>query len=539
MNLTATGSASNISVSAAFMNHMGLVSLYNAAEVRGEIVTKVKAQNPDGEAYLPFIVGGSIFVLVAAFVFAAGGILLIIRFGVLLILMILSPIAFAAQVFPKVAGWSKMWWDKLFAQAFFAPAYFFMIYVTLKVATSYQTSMRGFDNIYSAQSQVFVRGFETAAYFALTIVLMIASIIVAKQMGAVGAARMGAIGKWTARQTTGFMGRNTLGRFADWRAQRREEVGKPSTSTMSRIYSSMAKSTYGGSLSRPQIREAGEKAAVKKARYDQTRKVSAAIAANVSAAPGSSQQEVLEGTISGATTEQLHDMLKGKSPGNAQYDAIVRNMSASQFDSLMKLKPEEMDDGAKAELKKARGRAIQTTLQNNARAAATAANAPIPATQQGDESALRQGISKASTAQLEVLGVDVLEKNALSLSSSQMDDIKKSTKFTESQVARIRTARENALVTEYQSNPTAIFARKEAEIAKLPVKILEDGGATPYFTGEVLRRMQDDGDVLPAVRAKIKANILNLATAVPPGTQGGPTQSAFDYLTANPRGKNF
>lgn len=172
----------------AFLIRMGIKQLFTVPNAKNELIAKNAGDAKEGaDTYLAYIIGASLFVIVAAFVFAAGAILLAIRFGVLIILMILSPIAFAATVFPAFKAWRDKWWHTLFSQAFFAPAYLFMLYITLQVANGYRSQMKTFDGLYDPN--LFKEGFATAAFFCLTIVLMIASLIIAKQMGAYGAAR--------------------------------------------------------------------------------------------------------------------------------------------------------------------------------------------------------------------------------------------------------------------------------------------------------------------------------------------------------------
>lgn len=214
---------SQYSLATMFMANMGLVRLASpnlSDEVLREVIS------PDGAVnLLAFALGSSIFILVAAFVFAAGALLLTIRFGFLILLMILSPIAFAAQVLPNVSKWSGWWWKSLFSQAFFAPAYLFMLYITLKVSEGYNAQMGGFDKIFSADTSDVTAGFTTAVFFVLTIVLMVASLLIAKQMGALGSKQVMSAGKkgrqYALRATgaasfgaVGALGRRTVGSAA-------------------------------------------------------------------------------------------------------------------------------------------------------------------------------------------------------------------------------------------------------------------------------------------------------------------------------------
>ncbi|MDZ4284528.1 MAG: hypothetical protein U1A28_01755, partial [Patescibacteria group bacterium] len=119
-----------LTTSEAFMVQMGIQNLVAAPHARGQLATKSggKKLATVSDEYVAFVVGASVFILIASFVFAAGALLLAIRFGILIIVMMLSPIAFAASVFPAFKTYADKWWHTLFSQAFFAPAYLFMLY---------------------------------------------------------------------------------------------------------------------------------------------------------------------------------------------------------------------------------------------------------------------------------------------------------------------------------------------------------------------------------------------------------------------------
>ncbi|MBX4198842.1 hypothetical protein KW800_01010 [Candidatus Parcubacteria bacterium] len=75
----------------------------------------------------------SIVLLVSAFIFFAIGIMFVIRYVVLIFVLILSPIAFVANILPGVKKYSGQWWDALLGQAFFAPIYFLLTWVSIVV----------------------------------------------------------------------------------------------------------------------------------------------------------------------------------------------------------------------------------------------------------------------------------------------------------------------------------------------------------------------------------------------------------------------
>ena len=477
-----TDELKSLSTSEVFMARMGLVNLVSVSSQSAKLVTKYKGNIADTDNFIMFVIGANIFILVAAFVFAAGAILLAIRFGFLIILMILSPLAFAAAVFPGISGWSTWWWKSLFTQAFFAPAYLFMLYITLFIADGYQSQMGNFDGIFMNVDGVFQQGFTTAAFFVITIVMMVASLLIAKNMGAVGASRAVALGGFLAnsarRGTQGIAGRYIIGKPMNALDQSLERRGLSSTNPLRRLTSTGAAAKFGSSQSYKDVRTARKAASQVSARNAQVTGIRSAITAGSTTggrAPTPDQTVAMERSITGASSEQLLEILGGKKPGDAQYDAIVENMSASQFDALMKTKPEDLDDAAKATLASARTTAVRKTIETNAR---KVANAATPGS--GDaftpEQALAAGIKEASAAQLKLLGATTIAQpdNVIALKQSQIDDIlKDGSPFTESEKSAIHTARENALITKFNANPAGFFSgMRNDDIAKLPKQIL-------------------------------------------------------------------
>lgn len=177
---------------------------------------------------------GTVMLLIAAFSFGAIALLLIIRYVVLLLVLVLSPIFFVSQILPassigsQVGKYADQWKNALFGQAFFAPIYFFMTWVALRI-------MGGVSNSFGAPTKTLgdiLIGNAGAAEngdvltqdmgsifinFTIVIVLLIAALIVAKNQ----ADRVGtgfnqltswAIGKGSG--VAGFAGRQTLGRAA-------------------------------------------------------------------------------------------------------------------------------------------------------------------------------------------------------------------------------------------------------------------------------------------------------------------------------------
>lgn len=73
--------------------------------------------------------GGSIFQIIAGFVFLAGVFVFVKRTVILMFLLILSPIGFVGLVIPYTEKFAKSWWDALSNNALIAPVFLFMLYL--------------------------------------------------------------------------------------------------------------------------------------------------------------------------------------------------------------------------------------------------------------------------------------------------------------------------------------------------------------------------------------------------------------------------
>ena len=193
---------------------------------------------------ITFTFGGGIL-LIAAFVFFIFAVLFIIRVVSLLVLMVCSPLAFAAHALPSTNKHAKKWWDYLFSQAFFAPAALFMIWLSANIANSpfIKTALglkdikgKGFSDMLFAASTA---GKDTSQWnwnnilvfimqFVIVAVFLIFSLIIAKQMGAAGAESVQKGATKASRKIQGYAGRVT-GRTVIARPARRlaeSKIGK-------------------------------------------------------------------------------------------------------------------------------------------------------------------------------------------------------------------------------------------------------------------------------------------------------------------------
>lgn len=137
--------------------------------------------------------GGSALLLVIAFVLFAAAFMFVIRTVILWILMILAPLAFAAMALPKTKEYATKWWKTLFDQAFFAPAFLFMFYLVAKIIQSdglkgvVGGGQTGFAGMITNNGQNV--NINLIMQFVILIVLMLASLTIAKSMGGAAASK--------------------------------------------------------------------------------------------------------------------------------------------------------------------------------------------------------------------------------------------------------------------------------------------------------------------------------------------------------------
>ena len=224
----AKGFSTTTSISNAFIN---VINLGTILKLSGEQIAALQTSGA-----FAYIFGIMIFLAVASFVFAAGGILLIIRFIVLNIYLVFSPIMFIGWVFPSFSHHSKKYMDGFLAQAFFAPAYLLMLYLSFKVLSTYADVQDVNYGALFVDGPVKANSAEMAIpFFILAMIFLVASLVVAKNMGAVGASTAVSIGdSWRKKITTGmqntalaplrFGGRTALGKGAEWAERRNDSL---------------------------------------------------------------------------------------------------------------------------------------------------------------------------------------------------------------------------------------------------------------------------------------------------------------------------
>ncbi len=226
---SASGEASSGGLSIPFMRALGVSSFYSSTAF------DTMLKNAGGGSNL-LVIGllGSVVFLIVAFVFFAVACMFIVRYIILLVLLMLSPVAYMGMALPFVDKYSKDWWKALNNQLLFAPIYMVMTLVIVALISSdgfiskdgNWASLITKDGLYStttsAVSATSSSSINLLFNFAVIIGLIIASLVIAKKTSTEGSAHIkDATDKFTTFAGGAVMGgmgragRNTLGRLGN------------------------------------------------------------------------------------------------------------------------------------------------------------------------------------------------------------------------------------------------------------------------------------------------------------------------------------
>lgn len=183
-----------------YMKSLGLTNFYSGATFQGTIGGSNQGQ------FIILILGSVLFVI-TAFVFFAVSMLFIIRYITVLVLLMLSPVAFMGMALQPIKGYSNEWWNSLRGQLIFPPVYMFMNFVVLTLISS-----EGF--IVSNESGAVVAGEQSSISLVFNFIIIIGlalfTLITAKKTASEGSSMIG--------QATGmlnsFAGKALLGTSA-------------------------------------------------------------------------------------------------------------------------------------------------------------------------------------------------------------------------------------------------------------------------------------------------------------------------------------
>ncbi len=212
------------------------------------------------------LAGAGAIILTASFIFFAVSIMFIIRYITLIILLMLSPIAYMGMALSFMSSYSKQWWETFKGQLLFGPIYMILTWVVLILMSSpgfigKESFAKLFDNTVKPQPS----SIGLLLNFALIIGLLIGSLIIAKNTSKQGSKLIGqATGKLSAFAGGAVFGgaarlsRNTVGRWGNATAndeELKDRVAKGTATTRERLTfaaaNRAANSTFDARASRP------------------------------------------------------------------------------------------------------------------------------------------------------------------------------------------------------------------------------------------------------------------------------------------------
>ncbi|MCX6701872.1 MAG: hypothetical protein NTX96_01595 [Candidatus Zambryskibacteria bacterium] len=215
-----------------FMKALGVSSFFSSTSFDDML-----KNSGNGNNLLVIALLGSVVFLVVAFVFFAVACMFIIRYITLIILLMLSPVAYMGMALPFVKKYADDWWDSLNSQLLFAPIYMIMTSIILILMSSpgFISSSGNWGNLISPTGVATATSTSVAATgsisilfnFTVIIGLIIASLVIAKSTSKKGSEHISAAtGKLTTFAGGAVMGgaarfgRNTAGRAGNIIANR-------------------------------------------------------------------------------------------------------------------------------------------------------------------------------------------------------------------------------------------------------------------------------------------------------------------------------
>ncbi|MFH1308454.1 MAG: hypothetical protein ABIH51_00385 [Patescibacteria group bacterium] len=163
---------------------------------------------------------GSLVMLIAAFTFFAGGIMLLIRIVVIWFLLMIVPLAFICYIMPALRKNWQDWWKTFLKWCFFAPIYTFFIWLAFIVATNgnnKQIATSIVDEVAKKSvgfdpygSTFVINPAEQLISYGFIIALLIGGIIVSQKLGIYGANTAMNIAKKAKDGTLKWAGRTAM-----------------------------------------------------------------------------------------------------------------------------------------------------------------------------------------------------------------------------------------------------------------------------------------------------------------------------------------
>ncbi|HEU4677402.1 MAG TPA: type IV secretion system protein [Candidatus Paceibacterota bacterium] len=539
-------------ISETLTSQLGIITIYNAKG--GTILPELFASQ---KSFSFFLLGG-IFMLITAFVFFAAALLLVVRFVAIVLIMVASPVLFAATVFPQTEKFASDLWSKLMSYSFFAPLFLLLMLISIKMIDGLKLgisagaggSKDGFADVIAAGSN----NFSTILNFTVIIFFMIAALMIASSMSGKGGKFAMGIANTARGKVQSIVGRNTVGRASHYLKEKYEHLdAEASKSSWKSLRGAGLKTArfiaaapaggdkgvrealhhgeeakFGGSDSYESVKKYDKERAARQANINKISELQEATdkatgvklhgIPRLAATSFANDQERIkfERMVAEATIKDFEEMEQG------QREAIVAFMTQNQVDGLMK--SDKLTDKEKADLGAKRAKHLAELYIDN-----------------------KQLLSKANADQLDALGQAYLseEEHAVRLTGSQMDDLKK--KLTPTELKLVSDARENALAklatgttinTKEKGEPKTldssfILSMKPGDMAKLPKKVLKP--LATKLPVQVLDKIRADGTLSIGDQKEIREAFMDQYKSV----ESADSDPTYDWLTTSPYGKQF
>lgn len=176
---------------------------------------------------------GALTSLILAAILAIAAAMIIGRLVAIILLLVVSPIAFASMILPNTKKIADEWWQSIVGHSFYLPAFLLFIYVGVKITELVPDSVSKItSNTESVTASLNFAGIikemgSVAMIYSIVIGLFIAALIVAKKVSSGGSAAVGKISSSVtssiggiALGAAGLAGRNTIGAGANLAADK-------------------------------------------------------------------------------------------------------------------------------------------------------------------------------------------------------------------------------------------------------------------------------------------------------------------------------
>ncbi len=262
--LTGSFNVSEEPISSSIMNAIGLTKVYDFSTNKMK-QGSADITNQDNWAVTFF--ASIILFVITAFTLGAIAIMLVIRFVILLILLITSPVGFVGLAgIPVISKYGKKWWSTLTDQTLFAPVLLLLLLVVVKVIQS--PTIRSFADHGNLSGGV--TGIANILLgFSIVIGLVLSTLVIAKSLSGKTAAfatkKSGALlfglSARMGRGTVGWAGQRASERFRKSKLSRVPIVGRRFAGALDKVATSsfdVRATKAGGGLLKSQGIDAGK-----------------------------------------------------------------------------------------------------------------------------------------------------------------------------------------------------------------------------------------------------------------------------------------